>query len=51
MPVSHGFFLPDRINVQCCLLAGLGQSAVFAAVLRPLNDVTPQMRQTNHALT
>ena len=53
--VESGFAASQNRNhvvgVKGRFLARLGQTAVFAAVLRPLNHMPPQMCRHHHALT
>jgi len=41
----------DVVNVEGRFLRGLGKAAVFAAILRPKNDLTPKLRRYGHAVS
>ena len=41
----------NMVNVKNRLLAGLGESTVFAAALRPMNHLPPELRRNVHATT
>ena len=40
----------DVVNVEGHFLRGLGEAAIFAAILRPMNDLTPKMRRDRHVV-
>lgn len=41
----------DVVNVEGRFLGGLGEAAVFATVLRAVNDLTPELRRDGHAVS
>lgn len=41
----------DVINVEGCFLRGLGEAAVFAPILRAMNDLTPKVRRDGHVVS